>query len=286
MFNILTKGLLITGACVLLGALIPVYNLIKQLPPGQVRRCWYELTVLIILLIVGYASYTAVYWNRHSNWLDFIVPCVFFSSAIFVWLATSLSLQTAFDISRVTLLEHESITDPLIGIYNRRYLDRRLEEEVGRAIRYNLPLSILLIDIDHFKQINDTYGHATGDELLSHLGKLLLSAIRDSDLAARYGGDELLILAQNTTASSAGVLGERLRQHVKTNHLVTTSQSSKQQEVYVTISIGVADIGPGVTDSISLIQAADEALYKAKQAGRNCVIINDVNMLNGTAPVS
>lgn len=283
MLNVLANSLVIAGACVLIGALIPVRNLIKQLPPGQVRRCWYELTVLIILLIVGYTSYTVVFWSRYSNWLDFIVPSVFFFGAIFVWLTISLSLQTAFDVRRVTLLQHESIMDPLVGLYNRRYLDRRLSEELSRARRYDLPLSVLLIDIDHFKQINDTYGHPVGDALLSHLGKLLLDAIRDSDLAARYGGDELLVLAQNTTAASAGVLAERLRQHVETNQLVLSSNSNQRQEVRVTVSIGVAGLGQEATDNQSLIQCADEALYRAKQEGRNRVIIYDVNMPKATS---
>lgn len=281
--NILANSLVIAGMCVLIGALIPVRKLITQLPSGHVRRSWYELTVLIILLIVGYTSYTVSFWSRYSNWVDFIVPGVFFFGAIFVWLTTSLSLQTAFDVRRVTLLEQENITDPLIGIYNRRYLDRRLGEELARARRYNLPLSVLLIDIDHFKQINDTYGHPVGDALLSHLGKLLLNAIRDSDLAARYGGDELLILAQNTTASAAGILAERLRQHVKTNQLVLSSDASQRQEIQVTVSIGVAGLGQEVTDSQSLIECADKALYRAKEEGRNCVIIHDVTMSKATA---
>ncbi|NND33998.1 MAG: GGDEF domain-containing protein [Saprospiraceae bacterium] len=283
MLKLLTNGLLIAGACVLIGSLIPVRNLITQLPSGQVRRCWYELTVLIVLLIAGYTSYTVTFWNRHSNWSDFIVPSVFFFGAIFVWLTTSLSLQTAFDIRRVTLLEQESITDPLLGIYNRRYLDRRLDEEISRAKRYNLPLSILLIDIDHFKQINDTYGHAIGDELLSHLGKILTNTIRNSDVAARYGGDELLILAQNTPASSAGILGERLRQHVESNKLVSSGKANQQKEIHATVSIGVAGLDPEVTDSKGLIQCADEALYMAKQEGRNCVIIHDINMTKSPA---
>jgi diguanylate cyclase (GGDEF)-like protein len=283
MLNIIASSLVIAGICVLIGALIPVRRLIIQLPPGEVRRCWYELTVLIALLIVGYLIHTVTYWSRYNNWQDFIVPSVFFFGAIFVWLTTSLSLQTAFDVRRVTLLEQESITDPLTGIYNRRYLDRRLEEEFGRARRYNMPLSVLLIDIDHFKQINDTQGHQAGDQLLTHLGKQLLQGIRDSDIAARYGGDELLVLALNTTASSAAVLAERLRQHIESNQLAITSNPDQQPDIRVSVSIGVAGLSREVTDSQKLVQFADEALYRAKQEGRNRVIVHDLNLAEDKA---
>jgi diguanylate cyclase (GGDEF)-like protein len=100
---------------------------------------------------------------------------------MFVWLTTSLSLQTAVDLRRMDLLETENITDPLTKVYNRRYLDRRLEEEVARAERYALKLSVLMLDIDHFKRINDTYGHQGGDVTLSTLGNLLKASLRDVD---------------------------------------------------------------------------------------------------------
>lgn len=283
MINVLANSLVIAGAGVLLGALIPVLKLIGQLPAGHVRRSWYELTVLIVVLFVGYVSYTMAFWSRHTSWLDFIVPSVFFFSAVFVWLTASLSLQTAYDVRRVTLLEQESITDPLIGIYNRRYLDRRLGEEFGRARRYGLALSVLLIDVDHFKQINDTHGHQAGDQLLSQMGKLLLSEIRDSDVAARYGGDELLILALNTTGSSAVVLAERLRRQVETQPLVLSRTTGRRKEIGVTVSIGVAGFDQDVINSESLVKYADKALYEAKQQGRNRVFLYEARTAEPTA---
>ena len=282
MSNVLANSLVIAGACVLMGALIPVRQLIDKLPSGQLRRRWYALTALIVLFIIGYISYTVAFWSRHTTWLDLIVPSVFFFGAGFVWLTTSLSLQTAIDVRRMTQLEHESITDPLIGIYNRRYLDRLLDEEFSRARRYALPLSVLLLDIDHFKHVNDSFGHQVGDLVLIDLGKLVLNAIRASDIAARYGGEELLIIATNTTVSSAVALAERLRQHVETHELVLPSEPNKPQEIRVTVSIGVACLCQEVTDSQSLVHNADEALYRAKQEGRNRVFVYDVNMTKAT----
>jgi diguanylate cyclase (GGDEF)-like protein len=284
MLNLLADSLVIVGGCVLMGALMPVGKLIAQLPSEQLRRRWYALRALIVLFIIGYISYLVVFWNRHTIWLDLIVPSVFFFGAGFVWLTSSLSLQTAIDVRRMTQLEHESITDPLIGIYNRRYLDRLLDEEVSRAQRYALPLSVLLLDIDHFKHVNDRYGHQVGDLVLIYLGKLVTNAIRASDVAARYGGEELLIIATNTTMSSAAELAERLRRQVENDKMVLSSEPKNQQEICVTVSIGVAGLSQEITDSQSLIRKADEALYHAKQAGRNRVSVSDVNIPNLTPP--
>ncbi|MBT8333667.1 MAG: GGDEF domain-containing protein, partial [Deltaproteobacteria bacterium] len=187
-------------------------------------------------------------------------------------LTVTLSLQTAADLGRLLLLEHENITDPVVGIFNRRYLNRRLDEESARARRYNLPLAVLLIDIDRFKLINDTYGHQVGDVVLNNLGDLLLQAIRPSDIAARYGGEEMFIIAPNTTSDSAGVLAERIRQHIEAHRFIVMEESDKTQEISITVSIGVASRSQKTTDSRLLINNADEALYCAKREGRNRVV--------------
>lgn len=281
--KILADSLVIAGICVLIVALIPIRQLM-QLVSGRVRRRWYILTALIVFFIVGYTIYTVVFWNRHTNWQNLLVPGVFFFGASFVWLINNLSFQTATDVRHVTLLERENITDPLIGIYNRRYLDRQVVKEFARARRYALPLAVLLLDIDHFKQVNDTYGHPVGDLVLIHMGKLILIAIRDTDIATRYGGEEFLVIAPNTTVSSAAALAERLRQYVETHELLLSSEPNNRQNINVTVSIGVADIGQKVPDSHSLIRNADEALYRAKQEGRNRVIIYNSNIPKGTHP--
>jgi diguanylate cyclase (GGDEF)-like protein len=277
MINFFANGLVIAGVCVLIGALIPMRQIIIQLPSGQVRRRWYLLTLFIFIFIFGYIGYATAFWNHATTWSDLIVPAVFISGACFVWLTTTLFLQTANDIRRLTILEQENISDPLIGIYNRRFLDRRLEEECARAQRYSLPLSVMLIDIDHFKRINDANGHQVGDQVLSFLGKLLLQVIRDSDIAARYGGDEILIITPNTSASLAGVLAERLRQHVETHELTLTKLFKNPLQIRITVSIGVASLSQEATECQRLIQNADEALYRAKQEGRNRVVIHSIN---------
>jgi len=275
MLNILAETLVFTGACILLSALIPVNHLIRQLPSGRVRRRWVLLTGLILFFILGYLSYAVMVWGSPVTGLDLIVPGVFLLGAGFVWMTATLSLQTAVDVRRVTLLEHENITDPLMGIYNRRYLDRRLEEEYSRAQRYGLPLSLLMVDIDHFKQVNDRYGHQVGDLVLKYLSQLILHAVRESDIVARYGGEELLIISPNTTAASAAALAERLRQHIETHDLVVTSEANHRLEIRITVSVGVATLGQGEIGCICLVQQVDEALYRAKQDGRNRVHVHE-----------
>jgi len=276
MINLFANTLVITGALILMGAMLPIRRLITQLPAGHVRLNWYTLTALIIFFIVGYSSYALAFWKHHTYWADLIVPCVFFFGAIFVWLAAALSLQTAVDIRRMTILEHENITDPLVGIYNRRYLDRRLEEEFARAKRYDSPLSVLLIDVDHFKRINDVHGHHIGDLALYELGKLILQSIRETDIVARYGGDEIVIIAPNTTTHLAEVLAERLRQNVENQNLALKGESDKSKDVHLTVSIGIADLTQEAKDSRALMLNADQMLYHAKKEGRNRVVIYGV----------
>lgn len=274
MFNILGEGLVLVGTIVLIAALFRVRQLVAQLPIGQIRRRWYGLTGLILAFLTGYIFYAFAFWEHHSEWWDLIVPIIFFFGAIFVWLVTVLSLQTAIDIRRVTILEQENITDPLIGIYNRRYLDRRLVEECARAQRYSLPLSLLLLDIDLFKRVNDTHGHQVGDAVLNYLGRLILNAVRASDIVARYGGEEILIITPHTSATIAAELAERIRKHIETHELVLTDERGQRKSICITVSIGVATLNSKMKDCQHLVELADQALYRAKQEGRNRVNVS------------
>jgi diguanylate cyclase (GGDEF)-like protein len=268
-------GLIAAGVCILIASLFPVWKLIGQLPSGSLRRNWFFLAGLILLFIAGYLGFAFFHQHGGSGPEDVVVTLVFFSGAIFVLLVNIFSLQTALDLRRISALEHETITDPLMGVYNRRYLERRLREEVARAQRYHLPLTILLVDIDHFKLLNDTRGHPVGDCVLVQLGKLVMNTVRFTDIVARYGGDELLIIAPNTPAGAAIRLGERLRHVVEQTHFLP-SDLSEDRILPFTISIGIALLGAVHPDGAALLASADEALYRAKHDGRNRVEITRV----------
>ncbi|MHB8623314.1 MAG: GGDEF domain-containing protein [Sulfuricaulis sp.] len=268
--DLISYALVVAGLALLILSLLPLRRLVNQLPPGPLRFRWFILTALILLFIAGYFGYAKANWDRHFAANDLIVPAVFFLGSLFVLLANFLSLQTAVVMRRLAVLEHENITDPLTGIYNRRYLDRRLPDEVARAQRYGAPLSVLLADIDHFKRVNDIHGHQVGDVVLSNLGKLVVNTVRNTDIVVRYGGEEILIITPNTSAATATRLAERLRQKVEESVLAPDADKL----LHVTVSIGVAFYGRDIGDASTLIKSVDAALYRAKHEGRNCVAVN------------
>jgi len=267
--TILANGMVVAGTSLLVFSLILVRRMARQLPAGGIRRRWGLLTAMIIAFVPGYITYGSVARDSYRGPLDLLVPVIFFFGAVFVLLVSTLSLETALDVRRTYTLEQGSITDALTGTFNRRYLDRRLDEEVLRASRYGFPLAVLLLDIDHFKKINDEHGHPAGDGILAALSQIVMNSVRKTDVVARYGGDEILVIATHTPLLDAAELGERLRQRVEGAVMGQANKAGGGVPVRVTISVGVAGYNDELSSGQALIQAADQALYQAKQAGRN-----------------
>jgi diguanylate cyclase (GGDEF)-like protein len=162
-----------------------------------------------------------------------------------------------------------AVTDPLTGLANRRALYAHLDREVDRAKRYKHPLAVLVIDIDHFKQVNDVHGHQTGDRVLNHVAQVITQSVRASDVAGRFGGEEFIVLAPETPAPAVRVVAERIRRAVET-------QTAQQKGLPgVTVSIGAAGASEGEISTESLVARADAALYEAKRGGRNRVVLAD-----------
>lgn len=165
-------------------------------------------------------------------------------------------------------LRELSITDGLTGLFNHRYFMRALEAEYKRAIRYKRSLALLLLDIDHFKNVNDTYGHPCGDLVLKGVAALLRSCLRSADVAARYGGDEIAVILPETSKSKASEVAEKLRRQVEKSSFEWEGNSFS-----LTCSIGVAAVPEGNIDCWNeLLYSADKSLYRAKGKGRNHVI--------------
>lgn len=273
MIAYLSASLVLIGLVIHIATLAPLRRLIAMLPAGSLRNKWLAMTGLIFIFISGYLGYIVVLWGQQTEWHELPIPGIFLFGAIFVRLTIELSLLTAADLRRIVLLESENITDPLTKVYNRRYLDRRLEEEVARSKRYSLDLSILMLDIDHFKQVNDMYGHQAGDVILSTLGSLVKAALRELDVVARYGGEEFLVICTNTAIDGAALVAERLRQRVESHQVELPDSSGGSQTIQISISIGAAGLSASVDSKDKLVQAADQALYRAKEEGRNRVIV-------------
>ena len=162
-----------------------------------------------------------------------------------------------------------TMTDPLVGIFNRRYFDDQLVKASAHAERHGRPLSLVFVDIDHFKLVNDTHGHRIGDEVLIEVGRRLLASLRADDWIARYGGEEFAVVLPETDTDAAVLVAERLRAGIGNQDIATAAGN-----ITVTASFGVASSLPdSLMTTEALVGAADAALYRSKAAGRNCTTL-------------
>jgi diguanylate cyclase (GGDEF)-like protein len=180
----------------------------------------------------------------------------------------ALALDRAGWHQKATQFQLLSITDALTAMLNRRYLEERLGEELERSKRHRFAMSFLMIDIDNFKEYNDTHGHLAGDAALQLTAQCLKSALRSADVAARYGGEEFSVLLPQTSLSEAHVIAERIRRRVESTPY---PHGLDQPGGAVTVSVGISAFGPRLDTPEAVIRAADQALYTAKSRGKNRV---------------
>lgn len=188
---------------------------------------------------------------------------------------TQLKQKRTYDRLRRNLEQGLSmaLVDPLTGVFNRRYLDTRLEKAVQRAQQSSKPISVMMLDIDHFKNINDTYGHDVGDRVLKEVAKTLQVSIRPFDLLARIGGEEFIIVMPDTDLETATGASDRLRKKIESLGIVPADAT---QKIAVTVSIGCADVRHHQKEKVaSVLMRADKALYEAKHSGRNRVVASN-----------
>jgi diguanylate cyclase (GGDEF)-like protein len=177
-------------------------------------------------------------------------------------------------------LESLAVTDGLTGLFNRRHFDRLLVGEVQRTLRYKVPLVVLLLDLDHFKQVNDTYGHPAGDLVLKNVSRVLSAGVRSTDFVARFGGEEMAVILTQTGLPAAAEVAERLRAQI-----AATPHDCQGTTLYKTASFGLAAFdGAGTPVSPEeLLTRADQALYRAKHSGRNRVEVWSPDWVEATA---
>jgi two-component system, cell cycle response regulator len=168
-----------------------------------------------------------------------------------------------------------AITDKLTGLYNRNFLDAHIQNIVNQSLLNQKAFSIMMLDMDHFKSVNDTYGHDVGDEILRELSKRMINAIRSSDLAARIGGEEFMVLMPETGYADAYGMADRMRLQIAREPFRI---SHAEGQITKTISIGIAELNLANDNAAALIKRADNALYEAKNGGRNrvCPVLQTV----------
>lgn len=267
--NIICQLIIFLGIFLLLASFVPLSRILEILPMGITRKAWVGMAFLIGLSIVGYLIFFAINYtegpDHHEDWL---ISLICLTVSIFVFCACVISHSTAKEVSRIAELELEVLRDPLTELYNRRHILTLLERECARAKLLHSPFSILLLDIDNFKKINDTRGHQVGDFVLKEFTRLFAS-VPNSCLTGRYGGEEFLILLPDTNGFNASQIGEQLRYVIE----ATTIMLENKYEIPVTASIGVATVSSFDETSHELISLADKALYAAKRRGRNNVCV-------------
>ena len=266
--NLFIQLVLVTSIALLLASLFPIRWIYQMLPRGFARSTWRSMSILILLSAVGVTVFLHINStegpNHHEDWL---VSLVFLAGSIFVVTVCTLALSTAKDLSKIAALEFAAIVDPVTELFNRRHIMALLDAQCQLSSEHNSPFSILLIDIDNFKAINDTFGHRAGDIVLKELGRVIARIIPDYRCIGRYGGEEFLVILPQSASSDAWVVAERLRSAVQSTMVTYEAKPISSP----TISIGIATAFGWKETSEDLIEIADGALYSAKASGRNRV---------------
>lgn len=227
------------------------YNICVKYSSHMIEQQLYRLKIVLIALAIFMTFVFSLFlWLTLSRWI--LKP-----------LSDEIEYQTREIKEYSEKLEKLSTTDQLTKLYNRRKVNEVLEYELERAKRYDTPLSVAMIDMDFFKDVNDTYGHKTGDRVLETFATVLESISRSTDIASRWGGEEFLVVLPNTTAEEAFTFAEKVRKEVE--------KTEFGEAGFRTCSIGVTTLKEEDSDE-SLVDRADKALYKAKDDGRNIVV--------------
>lgn len=214
-------------------------------------------------------NYQPYYWEHHNPKLN---AWFHLTDKVIKWPdGRDVRFEIAVDITIQKVLEEKlrvmATTDELTGLWNRRYFMQAGKHEFERSVRYNTQFSLLMLDLDNFKRVNDNCGHAAGDEALRHIGLLIKKTLREADIPGRIGGEEFGIILPHTDIENAFVLAERLRKNIGGNSIDCDGHN-----VSVTVSIGATVYHKGFRDFDDMLRIADSALYQAKDNGRNCVV--------------
>jgi diguanylate cyclase (GGDEF)-like protein len=271
MSNTVVQLILLLTIVLLCAAVLVVQRIRDTTDKEGLKLAWAALGGILFLLGLGcfgflYANHT----EGANHYEDSLMAFTMLVSAVFVLGVCIVSLLTAKDLARIDGLEKAAFFDPLTRLYSRGRIDTLLNIECERSRFGVTQLSVLLLDIDNFKAINDTFGHRAGDSVLEEVGRILKKGVDAPHVIGRYGGEEFLIVAPNTSSA----LAQRNAEHIRAN-VARATVKVEGKIIPLTVSIGVASNSTFRRGSSDLVAAADAAMYAAKQRGRNQVVLAD-----------
>lgn len=267
--------LLLSGICLLVVSAFTSQQLIKKLPMGKVRNSWQMLTYLIVGFIFAYAAYMLMLMTGQANLSSLDIPKLCFTAAAFILLLCFLTYQITRDIREAIAMDQASIIDPVLDIYNRRYFDRRIDEETQRSRRYKLPLSLILFEVDEFSNVINQHGRLVGDVVLRKVSDFIMTTVRSSDIVARFDEHKIIIATTQTEEDMAEKLADRLRAEIEKLEIIRNSGDVSSQALHVTVSGGVSCLLDSIKNGFELVDLAENALLQANNNGRNNVYTYD-----------
>lgn len=259
------------AAVLLLASMAPVRRLVSGLPKGPTRRGWYLLATLLVVMIAVDVVYALGLLIEPSAGAGMLPSLLLLLGSGFIAIVSFLSVDTVRELRMLDVLSRQARTDALTGLFNRRYFDVELADAIARARRERTPLSVIMLDLDHFKAVNDRHGHAAGDAVLMRVADVARALCRAGTTVARLGGEEMAIIAPATTERQAQRLAERLRAGIADLEIPVPPQAHGERRLRVTASFGLAQLRAEDHSGAALLHRSDCALYAAKLAGRNRV---------------
>lgn len=242
-----------------------------KIPMGQaLKAIFFGICFSLLVYLITENLFLKSTWNTH---IIFAICALL--AGVLAYLMTYLYYRLKYNIKLLEILKTQASTDKLTELYNRSYLDPFLESEIASANKLNNQVSMIMVDMDHFKDINDTYGHVLGDHVLTIFAQVVLKCIRKTDVIARYGGDEFIVVLPCTDTDTAHSIAERIRQEVDAAHIPSLDDTVISS---ISCSVGVSTYPTLCNSKSNLIRTSDHALYEAKHSGRNCTIVYKNNL--------
>ncbi|WP_162561191.1 GGDEF domain-containing protein [Methylobacterium terrae] len=254
---------LMVGVVVAL-AIVPLRDVARLANTPAVKRGWHALNAGCVICIVLLVILTMSMPPKTLDLNTVVELIMYFVGAAVIAAFAHLARRTGLDLIRLAPFEVQAFTDGLTGLGNRRLFTERLDEEIARARDTGLPLSLIVLDIDHFKRVNDTYGHAIGDVVLKHVANAVMAGMRNADTVCRIGGEEIAAIMPRIDPAQAAAMADALRVAIG----ATAVPVGDGRTIAATVSLGFATWKPG-EDGDDLFGRADAALYAAKHAGRD-----------------